>query len=155
MCAQRIRELYIIESELKTNEFVENVCVVGDSSQTYLVALIVPSLVKLESLAITNNNYISNNNSHKLLTNEKVISSVLNSIKQQMLKSGFSKTEIPQKIKLCVEEWTPDNGLLTAAMKIRRKQIQDFYANDIKNLYIRDDNHNKGNSAKKRTCISL
>lgn len=43
--------------------------------------------------------------------------------------------EIPTKFKLCPEEWLPDTGLVTAALKIRRKQIHDFYKSDIDRMY--------------------
>ena len=39
------------------------------------------------------------------------------------------------QIKLCTEEWHPDSGLVTAAFKIRRKQIQTFYQADIDDMY--------------------
>lgn len=39
------------------------------------------------------------------------------------------------QIKLCTEEWVPDSGLVTAAFKIRRKQIQQFYQADIDDMY--------------------
>jgi long-chain acyl-CoA synthetase len=40
-----------VESELKTCPYVENCCVYGDSSQSYVVALIVPDRIRLEQLA--------------------------------------------------------------------------------------------------------
>jgi hypothetical protein len=40
-----------VESELKTCPVVENCCVYGDPSQSYVVALIVPDRVRLEQLA--------------------------------------------------------------------------------------------------------
>lgn len=43
--------------------------------------------------------------------------------------------EIPTKFKLCPEEWIPDTGLVTAALKIRRRQIHDFYKIDIDRMY--------------------
>lgn len=48
----------------------------------------------------------------------------------------FIKIEMSfSQVKLCVEEWLPDSGLVTAALKIRRKQIQQFYQRDIDALY--------------------
>lgn len=38
-------------------------------------------------------------------------------------------------MKLCHEDWQPDTGLVTAAYKIRRKKIQQFYQQDIDELY--------------------
>ncbi len=47
------------------------------------------------------------------------------------VKSNLHKNEIPLKIKLCCEEWLPESGLVTAALKIRRKKIQEYYSMDI------------------------
>ena len=31
--------------------------------------------------------------------------------------------------------WTPESGLVTAAFKLKRKPIQDFYSKDLKRMY--------------------
>ena len=36
---------------------------------------------------------------------------------------------------LCREEWTPESGLTTAAMKLKRRPLQDFYQADINRMY--------------------
>ena len=50
------------------------------------------------------------------------------------------KTEIPAKVKLCSEDWQPENGLVTAALKIRRKMIEQFYQNSIEEMYGQNSN---------------
>ena len=40
-----------VESELKTCPLVENICIYGDASKTYTVALVVPSHRSLEEIA--------------------------------------------------------------------------------------------------------
>lgn len=52
----------------------------------------------------------------------------------------LQKTEIPSKIKLCSEDWQPENGLVTAALKIRRKIIEQFYHNSIEEMYGHSSN---------------
>ncbi len=51
------------------------------------------------------------------------------------LKQRLNKMEIPTKIKLCSDDWLPQSGLVTAALKIRRKNIHDFYKTEIRSLY--------------------
>jgi long-subunit acyl-CoA synthetase (AMP-forming) len=41
-------------------------------------------------------------------------------------------------VKLCSEEWTTSNALVTPALKIRRKNIQQFYESDIDRMYGKD-----------------
>lgn len=45
------------------------------------------------------------------------------------------KWEIPRKIKLCKETWTPDTGLVTDAFKLKRKPLEDYYTMSIRRLY--------------------
>lgn len=55
------------------------------------------------------------------------------------LKSSFlgklEKYEIPKRAKICTELWTPENELVTAAFKLKRKNISNFYKNDLRALY--------------------
>lgn len=55
-------------------------------------------------------------------------------IRELLLRPGYGHLNWFQ-VKLCVEEWLPESGLVTAALKIRRKQIQQFYQADIDALY--------------------
>ncbi len=47
----------------------------------------------------------------------------------------LQKFEVPTKIKLLHEAWTPETGLVTAALKIKREVIRKTFADDLKNLY--------------------
>jgi len=39
--------------------------------------------------------------------------------------------EAPATVHLCMEKWSPDNGLLTAALKLKRKNVEDFYKGQV------------------------
>lgn len=43
--------------------------------------------------------------------------------------------EFPGAIHLCDEIWTPETGLLTEALKLKRKPIEQRYEKEIKALY--------------------
>lgn len=45
------KNLFQIETELKSNSFVDNVCIVADSNQNYLIALVSPNRSAIEQLA--------------------------------------------------------------------------------------------------------
>ena len=47
----------------------------------------------------------------------------------------LEKFELPQKVKLVTEVWTPDTGLVTEAFKLRRKNIESRYHKDIMRMY--------------------
>lgn len=47
----------------------------------------------------------------------------------------LEKSEIPAKIKLLPDPWTPESGLVTAALKIRREQLKAKFKDDLQKLY--------------------
>lgn len=47
----------------------------------------------------------------------------------------LEKFEIPLKICLSPEPWTPETGLVTDAFKLKRKEITAHYQADINRMY--------------------
>lgn len=47
----------------------------------------------------------------------------------------LQRYEVPAAVTLCKEVWSPDMGLVTAAFKLKRKDIQDRYQHDINRMY--------------------
>ena len=121
-----------IESILKTCKIVENICIYADSNKTYCMALVQPAekgLIELgESLEI-------NQNFENLCENKVVIKAATEILANYGRERGLNKFEIPTKIALCKDLWTPDSGLVTAAFKIKRKEVQKKYQNVIDKLY--------------------
>jgi long-chain acyl-CoA synthetase len=70
-----------------------------------------------------------------MCNNEKIVKAVFKEIQTHGQKSKLQKFEIPGALKLCSELWTPESGLVTAAFKLKRKPIQEFYQKDIDKLY--------------------
>lgn len=74
--------------------------------------------------------------SHEQLCRDpEIVAAISKAVADHAKKAKLNKMEIPTKIMVCAEEWSPDSGLVTAAMKIRRRNIQDFYKLDINRLY--------------------
>jgi len=122
-----------VESELKTCPIVENCCVYGDPSKSYVVALIVPDPTRLEALAERLD--IHDESTESLCKNKTIIGAVLRELQAQGKKVGLEKWEMPGAITLCQDLWTPESGLVTAAFKLKRKPIQDYYSKDLKRMY--------------------
>lgn len=54
----------------------------------------------------------------------------------QVGKQGrLDKFEIPMKIKLLPEPWTPETGLVTAALKLKRENVKKKFAEELNALY--------------------
>ncbi len=50
-------------------------------------------------------------------------------------KAGLERFELPGAVTICPELWTPESGLVTAAFKLKRKPIQDYYQKELKRMY--------------------
>ena len=118
-----------VESELKTSQFVESICLYGDPIKSNPVALIVPSEEKLKELAqklgMTRTDF------EDLCKDDIITSTILKELYQQGKRSGLKHWELPNAITLVKEDWNPESGLVTSAFKIKRRPIQDFYQKEI------------------------
>ena len=61
--------------------------------------------------------------------------------------SRLQKFEIPQAVHLVSELWTPESGLLTAAMKLKRKNIEEKFSEEIAQMYLQGPGSKKENIA--------
>ncbi|KAF9410414.1 hypothetical protein HW555_010495 [Spodoptera exigua] len=122
-----------VEAELKTCPIVENICVYGDSSKCYTVALLVPHPLHLAELAARLG--LPDMDFDALCQNPTVEKAVVKELADHARKCGLEKFEVPAAVKLVTEVWSPDMGLVTAAFKIKRKDIQERYKEDIKRMY--------------------
>jgi long-chain acyl-CoA synthetase len=60
---------------------------------------------------------------------------VMQDLKAVAKAADFKPAENIGRICLVAEEWTPMNGMLTAAQKIKRKDIGKKYAAEIEKMY--------------------
>ncbi|MCD7455348.1 Long chain acyl-CoA synthetase 8 [Datura stramonium] len=87
------------------------------------------SLGKVEA-ALSSSNYVlekwaqENGAEHRAFSDLCNKVEAVNEVQQSLLKVGkaarLDKFEIPAKIKLIPEPWTPESGLVTAALKLKR-----------------------------------
>ncbi|KAF5269140.1 hypothetical protein FQR65_LT02440 [Abscondita terminalis] len=122
-----------VETELKTCPIVDNVCIYGDSSKQYCVALVVPNQTQLNELAAKHG--IANKSFDELCALPEMEKAVLKELLEHGKKCKLEKFEIPAAVKLCTEVWSPDMGLVTAAFKLKRKDIQERYQHEINRMY--------------------
>jgi len=122
-----------VEAQLKTHPLVENICVYGDSYQSYTVAVMVPIRSALEKLATDMGKTYGDYN--KLCEDSDIINAVAKTLGIHGIKSNLERFEIPKMFTLAPEAWTPESGLVTAAFKIKRKVIQTLFQPDIDQMY--------------------
>ena len=123
-----------VESVLKTHELIESICLYADPSKDFAIAIVVPNPTALQELAETVQVNL-NSSMEELCKDPKVLEKLVSTLNTYGLKNGIEKFELPKKISLVTDEWTPDSGLVTAAFKIRRIFVTKKYENEIKQMY--------------------
>ncbi|CAJ0865938.1 17117_t:CDS:2 [Entrophospora sp. SA101] len=122
-----------LESVYKSAIYVSNICVYADSFQARPVALIIPVEAQIKKLAIEKN--IHGSSFEELCKNKEITNVVLQACTAEAKKADFKPAEFLSAITLMSDEWTAQNGLVTAALKIKRKDIQQKYQHDIDVMY--------------------
>ncbi|HOO72344.1 MAG TPA: long-chain fatty acid--CoA ligase [Spirochaetota bacterium] len=119
-----------IENSLKASHLIEQVAIIGDNRK-YLAALIVPAFEELQKWAKRNN--ISFSSHADLLKNDAVQQIYDEEIKKYT--KNFARVEQIRKFKLLDAEWTQESGELTPSQKVKRRVINEKYANEIESMY--------------------
>ena len=119
---------------MKLNPIVESICVVVRSDQIFSTAIIVPdsnNLLKFTEEKLRKTGFTV----AELCRDSSVKSALCNTLLSFGLSNGLEKFEIPKKIALVLDEWTPESGLITAASKLKRKEVEKFYLSEIETMY--------------------
>jgi len=120
-----------VETTLMTHPIVDNIAVYGDSQKDFLIGLVVPNKKNLEKLAKENG---VSGSWEELCKNEELTEALTKDLSSSV--SGkLNKVEIPRKLILCHEPWSPVNGFLTEALKLKRKNIEKAFEKEIKKAY--------------------
>ncbi|XP_054598926.2 long-chain-fatty-acid--CoA ligase 3a [Nothobranchius furzeri] len=121
-----------VEAALKNCPLVDNICVYANSDEAYVIGFLVPNQKQLLALA----GQYGVRGSWDELCNSKVMEElVLKVITEAALTVQLERFEIPCKICLCPEPWTPETGLVTDAFKLKRKELRTHYKEDIERMY--------------------
>ncbi|KAI7907531.1 uncharacterized protein BX663DRAFT_481859 [Cokeromyces recurvatus] len=114
-----------LESIYKSCIYVNNICIYADSLLPRPVALIVPNEKEIKYLAGLKN--IQEEDWDLLCQNSIIKQVVHKAVNEQAKIANLKPAEILFDIYLCAEEWTTENGMLTAAQKMKRKEVTEQY----------------------------
>jgi len=120
----------VIEEEIKLLPKVANAMVYGDG-KPYNVCLVYPDFAVASRWAAEKGIL---GKPVDLLANEDFKEALEDEIKDH-LSETFGRYEIPEKFYLIDEDFTIENRMLTQTMKLKRRNVIDAYADDIKKLY--------------------
>ncbi|KAL1349447.1 hypothetical protein AAHE18_07G157900 [Arachis hypogaea] len=122
-----------VEAALSVSPFVDNIMLHADPIYNYCVALVVVSPSTLEDWASSKG--IAYSNLSELCKREDTMKEVHASLVKEGKKARLEKFEIPAKIELLPEPWTPESGLVTAALKLKREAIRKAFHEVLLKLY--------------------
>jgi len=122
-----------VESMLKGCPMVANIAVFGDSRKTFVVGVVCPQQDRLAKLAAELGK--QQQDLATMCSDQQLTELVLKQVTQHGRDTGLHKFEIPAAITLTPLEWSPETGLITAAMKLRRIPIQKQYQESLDRMY--------------------
>ena len=142
-----------MESIIKLVPLVDNICMVANSYKSYCVALVCPNLKQLKAfvqqeqpdhgLDMADNNDANGSDSEKILAEmcalcnrgEDMMKRFNAIIAEHCVKQGVDRMEIPSKCVLVKEVWLPETGLVTDSLKLKRKELEKFYSQELQAIY--------------------
>jgi long-chain acyl-CoA synthetase len=121
-----------VENALKSSKFTAMPMCYAKSTMSYCIALICPNepaLRKIEGAP-------EGASLKELCSNATVLKAVLADVTAACKACKLQKFEIPTKVVLIDDLWTPDNDMLTAVQKLKRKPIEQKHKAEIDSVYI-------------------
>ncbi|KAJ3367264.1 long-chain fatty acid-CoA ligase [Allomyces arbusculus] len=122
-----------LESIYSGSKFVNRICVYADSHRYFPIAIVSPVPGAIQAVARAHG--ISYSSWEQLCPNKVIRAAILDDLKAVGKSNGFVPAEIVQDVIVADEEWTPENGLLTAAMKLKRREVVQFFKPQIDAAY--------------------
>lgn len=128
-----------VETAIKNFPFVEDILVHVDSTKMFPVAILLP---KFEETCQA----IGGGGGGKggaeafacradLCGSAKATDQVLRAIQRGLRDAGLTKFEIPHQLTMMDEEWTPENGMLTPTLKLKRVKIVQQYKKRLEAMH--------------------
>uniref|UniRef100_A0AAY5KS58 long-chain-fatty-acid--CoA ligase n=1 Tax=Esox lucius TaxID=8010 RepID=A0AAY5KS58_ESOLU len=121
-----------VEAALKNCSLIDNICAYANSEENYVIGVVVPNQKKLMELARRKG---VDGSWEELCTNPTMEREVLKEIKEVATSIKLQRFEIPEKVHLSPEPWTPETGLVTDAFKLKRKELKNRYIYHIERMY--------------------
>lgn len=122
-----------VEAALVVSLYVDNLMIHADPFHSYCVALVVASQHAVEEWASKKG--VSFSDFAELCEREETIKEVHSSLVKAAKEARLEKFEIPAKIRLLSNPWTPESGLVTAALKLKRDIIRKTFSEELSKLY--------------------
>lgn len=143
----RVKELfklsqgeYIAPSKLENvyvkNKYIIQLCIYGNSYESYLIAIICPNRVEVKKFLIESGKMKENEDNVEDFYADKDLHAEIKKTFDALAKTNnFNSLEKPLKYLLGKTEFTIQNEMITPTMKLCRNKIENFYKDEINKLY--------------------
>ncbi|MDF1571834.1 MAG: long-chain fatty acid--CoA ligase [Bacteroidales bacterium] len=122
-----------IENKFKESFFIEQLMVIG-FCQKFASAIIHPNLPYLKEWAEEHGMTFSSN--EEMIRDKRVIDQVQKEVNK--LNAQLGQVERIKRFRLVADEWTPQSGLMSPTMKLKRRVIEDKYMDLIQEIFSVD-----------------
>lgn len=122
-----------IENSFKSSVFIDQLMVIGEGRK-HTSALISPNFEELKEWCLENG--IGFSSPEKTIAHEKVFEHYKSIVSK--LNKSLNKDEQVKRFKLVEDEWTPDSGLLSPTLKLKRSEINKKYNQKISEIFDRN-----------------
>jgi long-chain acyl-CoA synthetase len=126
-----------IENALKLNPYIGVPAIIGDKRK-FAAVIISPNFVRLEEWARENG--ISFSSRADLVANPKV--QVLYESAIEEINQNLARFEKLKRVIVVADEFSPDHGILTPTLKLRRRVVEERYRQQIDELYAQAETAN-------------
>jgi long-subunit acyl-CoA synthetase (AMP-forming) len=122
-----------VENVLKACQYTALPMVYAQSTKSYCIVLLCPAVHKLKELATSLG---VEGDLSAMCANPKVTAAVLEAVTATCKAAKLVRFEMPTKVILIDDLWTPENDMLTAVNKLKRKQIVEKHQALIDEVYV-------------------
>lgn len=121
----------VIENKLKESFFIEQAMVIGEN-QKFASALLVPNFQYIERWCEERS--IKVDGKSDMIRNTDVVKALQDEVKALNKKLG--DFEEIKRYRLVPDEWTPENGMLSPTLKLKRKVLAEKYKKIIEEIFL-------------------
>jgi len=123
-----------LESVYKNGDHIESIMVYASSDHNELIAFVKPKR-DLQTALGAKDQKLKNLSWEALIETKEANKEILDSLGKVWKEAQLKSMERISAVKLFAEEWTAENGWLTAAMKLRRQELHKLHAELIESIY--------------------
>ncbi|CCK72139.1 uncharacterized protein KNAG_0J00560 [Huiozyma naganishii CBS 8797] len=124
-----------LESLYRSNKYVQNICVYADQTQVKPVGIIVPAGPAVTKLAVSLGVMQPDDDIENYIHDMRLRNAILKDMLQTGRDQGLNGIELLAGVAISEEEWTPENGFVTSAQKLKRRDILNANKDDVDSIY--------------------